>query len=57
MPEFSWEPLNFLDALGVVPVEEEYGVSYSYSVDRKPLNLALTIWSLCGDVELSIRWL
>jgi hypothetical protein len=55
MPEFSWEPLDFLDALGVVPVGEEFGISYSYSVDRKPLNLALTIWPLDGDVELAIR--
>lgn len=55
MPEFSWEPLDFLDALEVVPVGEEYGKSYSYSVDRKPLSLALTIWPMAGDVELSIR--
>lgn len=55
MPEFSWEPLDFLDALGVVPIGEEYGISYSYSVDRQPLNLALTIWPMAGDVELAIR--
>jgi hypothetical protein len=55
MPEFSWEPLDFLDALGVVPVEEEYGISYSYSVERLPLSLALTIWPMAGDVELAIR--
>ena len=55
MPDFSWEPLDFLDALGVVPVGEEYGISYSYVVDRKPLNLTLTIWPLSGEVELKIR--
>lgn len=55
MPEFSWEPLDFLDALGVVPVGEEYGISYSYSVKRPPLNLALTIWPMAGDVELAVR--
>jgi hypothetical protein len=55
MPEFSWEPLDFLDALGVVPVGEEYGISYSYSVDREPLSLALTIWPIAGDVQLAIR--
>lgn len=55
MPEFSWEPLDFLDALGVVPVGEEYGISYSYSVERLPLNLSLTIWPMAGDVELAVR--
>jgi len=55
MPEFSWEPLDFLEALGVVPVGEEYGISYSYLVDRNPLTLDLTIWPLDGDVELAIR--
>ena len=55
MPEFSWEPLDFLDAFGVVPVGEEYGISYSYSVDRQPLNLSLTVWPMAGDVELAIR--
>lgn len=55
MSQFSWEPLDFLDALGVVPVEGEYGVSYSYSLDRDPLNLSLTIWPFDCDVELAIR--
>jgi hypothetical protein len=55
MPEFSWEPLDFLDALGVVPVGEEYGISYGYSVDSKPLSLTLMIWPMAGDVELTIR--
>jgi hypothetical protein len=54
MPEFSWEPLDFLDALGVVPIGEEYGISYGYSVDRKPLSLMLMIWPMAGDVELTI---
>jgi hypothetical protein len=55
MPEFSWEPLDFLNALGVVPVEEEYGVSYTYPVDRDPLSMTLTIWPFNCDVELAIR--
>lgn len=55
MPEFSWEPLDFLDALGVAPTGEEDGISYSYLVHRGPLTLALTIWVLDGDVGLEIR--
>lgn len=39
----------------VVPVGEEYGISYSYSVERHSLNLALTILPMAGDVELAIR--
>jgi len=55
MPEFSWEPLDFLDALGVVPVEEEDGISYKYQVDRHPLIVTLMIWPLAGDIELTMR--
>jgi hypothetical protein len=55
MPEFSWEPLDFLDALGVIPIEEEDGISYSYQVDRSPLTVSLMIWPLAGDVELAVR--
>ena len=52
MPNFSWEPLDFLEALEVVPVGEEYGISYRYLVTRGPLSLTLSIWPLDGDVEL-----
>lgn len=52
MQNFSWEPLDFLEALEVVPVEEEYGISYRYLVSRGPISLKLTIWPFDGDVEL-----
>jgi hypothetical protein len=52
MPQFSWEPLDFLEALEVVPAEEEYGISYRYLLTRAPISLDLTIWPLTGDVEL-----
>jgi len=52
MPQFSWEPLDFLEALEVVPIEEEYGISYRYLLARAPLTLDLTIWPLTGDVAL-----
>lgn len=54
MPNFSWDPLDFLEALEVVPVEEEYGISYDYIVERGPLTLGLTIWPLVGDVTLAL---
>lgn len=55
MTRLCWEPLDFLDFLGVVPVETEFGLSYSYVVDQRPLTLALTLWPLDGDVEVAIR--
>lgn len=54
MPEFSWEPLDFLDVLGVVPQEEEFGVSYHYAIIREHLRLELTVWVYNSDVDLSI---
>ena len=55
MPNFSWEPLDFLEALEVVPVEEEYGISYRYLLSRGPISLDLTIWPLTGDVGLLLE--
>jgi hypothetical protein len=52
MPQFSWDPLDFLEALEVVPIEEKYGISYKYLLARAPINLDLTIWPLTGDVAL-----
>jgi len=49
---FSWEPLDFLEALEVAPVEEEYGVSYRYLLSRGPIRLDLAIWPMSGDVLL-----
>jgi hypothetical protein len=55
MPNFSWEPLDFLEALEVTPIEEEYGISYRYLVSRAPVFLSLTIWPLNCDVELLLK--
>lgn len=52
MPQFSWEPLDFLEALEVVPIEEEYEISYRYFLTKAPVSLDLTIWPLSGDVAL-----
>jgi hypothetical protein len=54
MPEFSWEPLDFLDVLGVAPEEGEYGISYRYVVVRTDLRLEISIWPLESDVTVEI---
>jgi hypothetical protein len=56
MPNFSWEPLDFLEALEVVPVEKEYGISYRYLLTRGSVSLQLSIWPLDGDVELPLTY-
>ena len=55
MSAFAWEPLDFLDVLGVGPVEEDSAISYRYTLDQGPLHLTLTIWPMQGDVELALR--
>lgn len=55
MSAFTWEPLDFLDVLGVVPVEEDHAISYRYTLDQGPLHLTLTIWPMQGDVDLALR--
>ena len=55
MSAFAWEPLDFLDVLGVVPVEEDHAISYRYALDQGPLHLTLIIWPMQGDVELALR--
>lgn len=54
MPQFAWEPLEFMETLGVAPDEEEDGTSYHYVVMRADLRLELTVWPMSADVALSI---
>jgi hypothetical protein len=54
MPELVWEPVDFLELLGVAPDEEEYGVSFHYVVHRRELRLELTVWPMSGDVAVGV---
>lgn len=54
MPELVWEPVDFLDLLGVAPEETEYGASFLYVVDREDLRLELTVWPMSGDVAVRV---
>ena len=52
MPQLVWEPLDFLDVLGVVPEVAEYETSHRYVVSEPPLRLEITLWQYDGDVQL-----
>lgn len=54
MPELVWEPVDFLDLLGVAPDVEEYGVSFHYVVHRQDLRLELGVWPMSGDVTVAV---
>jgi len=54
MPQLAWEPVEFLDLLGVAPSEGEYGLSFHYMVERSGLRLELSVWPLNPDVSIKI---
>ena len=54
MPQLAWEPVEFLDILGVAPSEAEYGLSFHYVVERSGLRLELSVWPLNSDVSIKI---
>ena len=54
MPELVWEPVDFLDLLGVAPDVEEYGVSFHYVVHRQELRLEVRVWPMSGDVTVVV---
>jgi hypothetical protein len=54
MPQPTWEPVDFLDFFGVIPIESEYGVSYQYLVERGGLRLELSVWPLDSDIFVKI---
>lgn len=54
MPQLVWEPLDFLDALGVAPEVADYETSHKYVVSQPPLRLEITLWQYDGDVQLHL---
>jgi hypothetical protein len=54
MPELAWDPVDFLDVLEVVPLEEEFGTSYLYKLKRNAMTIELHVYPLAGDVLLRI---
>ena len=54
MPEFNWEPMDFLEVLGVLPETDEFKLHYQYIVERGLLKVELSIWIYDSDVHLSL---
>jgi hypothetical protein len=53
MPEFLWDPVDFLDVFGVAPIEHEDGCN-EYKMPRQGVNLSVSIWPLDGDVFIKL---
>lgn len=49
-----WEPLDFLEVLGVAPVEGEYGTYYEYVIKREACRLEVKVWPLDSDIRVSL---
>ncbi|WP_027467849.1 hypothetical protein [Deefgea rivuli] len=54
MPELLWNPVEFLEALNVVPTEGEYGTYYLYLVEQAGLRLELSVYPLDSDISVKI---
>ena len=49
-----WDPTDFLSCLGVLPVEEEHGISHSYTVIKHGVRMVITVFQYDGDVYLTM---
>lgn len=54
MPQLVWEPLDFLDVLGVAPEVADYETSHKYVISQPPVRLEITLWQYDGDVQLHL---
>lgn len=54
MPALVWNPVDFLDVLETVPLEGEYGISFTYRMARSNFVLEMAIFPLVGDVSILI---
>jgi hypothetical protein len=53
--EFQWDSLDFLELLGCAPkVDDEYGISSEYVVQRGDLRIIIGIWRLDCEVQISV---
>lgn len=51
----TWEPVEFLDFLGVVPEEDEDGLELTYGVEQPSLHLDLSVRPYDSEVHLTLR--
>ena len=51
----TWTETDFLECLGVLPVEAQHGISHTYTVAKDGLRLELTVFQYDGDVYLTLR--
>lgn len=54
MPQLVWEPLDFLNVLGVLPEVAEYETTHKYVIVQSPMRLEITLWQYDGDVEINL---
>ncbi|MFH1266428.1 MAG: Ypar14, superfamily integron cassette, partial [Planctomycetota bacterium] len=50
----TWNPTDVLSCLGVLPTEEEDGISHAYSVAKDGMRLDLTVFQYDGDVYITL---
>jgi hypothetical protein len=54
MPEFAWNPTDFLICLEVEPEVAEYETSHRYTLRRDGLQLSISVWQYHCDVQVSL---
>lgn len=54
MPALIWDPYDLFHVLGVIPTEEDLGISHRYIVEQGSVRLQLTIWQFDADVEIQL---
>ncbi len=51
----KWDPLEFVDFLGTLPVEGEDGISHIYEVKKHGLRLSIHVYQYDGDVYIQLH--
>ena len=54
MPFLAWNDSDFAACLEVLPETDEYGISYTYCVDRDGLRLTVTVFPYDSDIYLDL---